>query len=195
MPLVLALNISLTYLFFSCGSPLSLLLNKLYGYRKKGPGLTCISFASSSPLSPPYPNSAEIANWPHVRTRYNWYSLLLFSEWFSLFCFGGLFFLVEAESLLYLGDQHLGKQWIPVQKPTVKFCQTMKVFKGKIIQGKGQSLCYLPLCTDFLSVILNNFESVANLSTIRSFTSESTFFISWKISFLATWVRPHTMVY
>lgn len=115
---------------------------------------------------------------------------------FSVLFWGAFFFfLVETESLLYLGDQHLGKQWIPVQKPTVKFCQTMKVFKGKIIQGKGQSLCYLPLCTDFLSVILNNFESVANLSTIRSFTSESTFFISWKISFLATWVRPHTKVY
>lgn len=119
-----------------------------------------------------------------------------FQSGFLCFVLGGFFFfLVETESLLYLGDQHLGKQWIPVQKPTVKFCQTMKVFKGKIIQGKGQSLCYLPLCTDFLSVILNNFESVANLSTIRSFTSESTFFISWKISFLATWVRPHTKVY
>ena len=108
-----------------------------------------------------------------------------FQSGFLCFFLGGFFFfffLVETESLLYLGDQHLGKQWIPVQKPAAKFCQTMKVFKGKIIQGKGQSPCYLSLCTDFLSVILNNFESVANLSTIRSFTLESTFFISWKIS-------------
>lgn len=144
------------------------LLNKLHVYRKKGPGLTCISFTSSSPISPPYPNSAEITNWPPCEDKIQLIQFVAFLR-VVLFC---------TESLLYLGDQHLGKQWIPVQKPTAKFCQTMKVFKGRIIQGKGQSLCYRPLCTDFLSVFLNNFESVANLSTVGSFTSESTFFIS-----------------
>ena len=180
MPLVLALNINLTYLIFSCES-ISFLLNKLYRYRKKGPGLICISLTSSSPISPPYPNSAEIANWPPCEDKIQLIQFVAFFKVVFFVLFWGaffFFFLVETESLLYLGDQHLGKQWIPVQKPAAKFCQTMKVFKGKIIQGKGQSPCYLSLCTDFLSVILNNFESVANLSTIRSFTLESTFFIS-----------------
>ena len=173
MPLILALNISLTYLIFSCGSPIFFSL-KLYGYRKKGPGLTRISFTSSFPISPPYPNSAEIANWPPCEDKIQLIMFVAFFRVVFFVLFGGrgfFFFLVETESLLYLRDQHLGKQWIPVQKPTAKFCQTMKVFKGRIIQGKGQSLCYHPLCMDFLSVFFNNFESVANLSTVRSFTS------------------------
>ena len=31
-----------------------------------------------------------------------------------------------------------------------RLCSTMKVFKGRIIWGRGQSLPYLPLCSDFL---------------------------------------------
>jgi len=105
MPLVLALNINLTYLFFSCGSPISFLLNKLYGYRKKGPGLICISFTSFSPISPPYPNSAEIANWPPCEDKIQLIQFVAFFKvvFFVLFC-GAFFFLVETESLLYLGD-------------------------------------------------------------------------------------------
>lgn len=91
--------------------------------------------------------------------------LYFFKVVFSLFLFWGLFFLVT-ENLLYLGDQHL-KHWIPVQKPARNSAQTMKVFKGKIVQGrKGQSL-YLSSTVYRLpeSCIVNNFESVANLST------------------------------
>lgn len=151
MPLVLALNTSLTYLFFSC---VSLFLNKLYGYRKKGPGLTCISL-HLPPLTS-LPKQCRDCKLAPCEDKIQLIQFVaFFQSGFLLLCFGGFFFGRSRKFALFR-DQHLGKQWIPVQKPTVKFCQTMKVFKGKIIQGKGQSLCYLPLCTDFLSVILNN---------------------------------------
>lgn len=87
--------------------------------------------------------------------------------------------MVGTEGLLYFGGWQHGEMVNSHPKTNSKDSGlTMKVFKGRIIQGKGQNLCYRPLCTDFLSVFFNNFESVANLSTVRSFTSESTFFIS-----------------
>ena len=91
MPLVLALNINLTYLIFSCGS-ISFLLNKLYRYRKKGPGLICISLTSSSPISPPYPNSAEIANWPPCEDKIQLIQFVAFFKVVFFVLFWGAFF-------------------------------------------------------------------------------------------------------
>ena len=45
----------------------------------------------------------------------------------------------------------LGRRWAHVHQ-LQRFCLNMKVFKGRIIWGRGQS-CYLPLCADFLWLV------------------------------------------
>lgn len=113
-----------------------------------------------------------------------------FSRVFCFFGFGVLGFVIVVvwigTELLYSGGQHLGRRHTLVQKPTTKFCSTMKVLKGRLIWGGGQSLHHLPLCTDFLSeCIFEVFWISCQSLTIRRLPIRIHIFGSWKISYLA----------
>ena len=61
-------------------------------------------------------------------------------------------FLVERKSFFIQEARNQGEGELMSRSQFQRFCSTMKVLKGKIIWGGGQSFCYFPLCEDFLLI-------------------------------------------
>lgn len=144
----------------------SFLLNKLYGYRKKGPGLTCISLVFLSSLTS-LPKQCRDCKLAPCEDKIQLIQFVAFFRVVFSVLFWGLFFLVEAESLLYLGDQHLGNSEFLSRNQLWNSARPWRFLKGKSFRERVRVFVIFHCVQTSWSVILNNFESVANLSTIR----------------------------